>query len=855
MKKLAKSIVSVILGVSMGVSAFAFTACGHEDAHTTHIWGTYTSDGKDGHHQTCTGCDEISETVAHEYSSENDIDCNKCGFVRELGGTVDPGKDPGTDPDVEDPTKATINVTADKTVINVGTNETVKATATIEGLTDKSVVWSLEGDGMSYVNISQDGVLSLKGTLTPRIDQAVKIVATSTVSSIVTNSVTIVIKVPVVAGKVGDLTSEMFEALGNSQITVAGEVADVYDDLVNDKNDSTHNYEYKVMMSDGAWYGEWNRKGSDDVEASNYRRSENTVSGSDNHTFDQLYIDKNNNVAQKAVTDYNSIAAIWEEQHMWNHLAQLGKDVEAQWEYDALNKVYVYQFDNKSEADIYLRTYLAVSLTPMLKGEDTLEQITLTVENGAITGMKARTYVTYEGGEKEGSSEGATSMFYTTLTAVFTDVGNTTVPTPKPYEADFYASILASALENMGSATNYTFRAVENTIYAPDYSDYDYSLESVSTAGTAKKARTSASNSTSASGTVGLVGQVTSDAILLALTGKYSSTIDGNLYWTDYSGYKKIDDNTYDYFKYDGGEKTLVGQRQYKGNLFDNMPKFDFSANVFEFAGMSQEKVNGEWVNMYNFTLRESAITRDIAMQISSHSNAKDAKGSTYGTLKITVLGDGENARIISTEYPYDLVSGTYLGTIKTTYTNIGTTTLPEDTFEGYVPRVIKDSWSQYNVKYYHSTHSTLTPDEVIDAGTLFENIFGTDAQLPSPLAFYNAFTDTMSGPFFDWKTEDNTANGGEIIYHDYLSINLAVDECDENGKISKEQHDSYISKLTEELKAYGYKIQGHNTYVTEWGDRYTTYINETSGIIIRVHNNRTRFFFIDIMPVGLLNK
>ena len=436
-------------------------------------------------------------------------------------------------------------------------------------------------------------------------------------------------------------------------------------------------------------------------------------------------------------------------------------------------------------------------------------------------------------------------MSYTTLTADFTDVGSTVVPEPTPYEAPRNAEILEKALKNMGDATNYTFRAVETTVSAPSVDDGDYSEYSL------KKNRTSASNTVSSTGTVGLVGQVTSDAILLARTGQYTSSMDGNNFWTEYSGYKQIDADTYDFFQYDYNIAALKGTQQYKGNLFDNMPKFEFSANIFEYAGMSEQQINGEWVGVYNFTLREPAITRDIAMQVSSHSYARDAKGSTHGTFKISVLETGE---VVSTEYPYDLISGTYLGVIRTTYSKIGTTSLPEDTFDGYEARVVRDSWSQYNVRYYYPTHSSTGVPVVIDGGTLFNNIFvDKAANLPSPIAFYNAFGDSMTDLFFEWDEEDNTASGGGVKYYDYVSFNCSVDEYDENSKISKQQHDAYISKLTSELAKYNFAVSVGNTGEAS-GSRFTTYISENGkgNIMIKVENNTTRFFFIEIMPVGL---
>ena len=786
-KKIGKSMAAIILGAAMCLSTFAFIGCGSEE-----------NPGGEG---------------------------------------------PGNGPDIgfEDPSKAVVTVTTDKDELRAGSNDTITISVSITELSNKSYELSLDGNGASYVEL-KDNVLSLKPGIAPQTQQTVKIVATSTVSNTVKGFKSINIIPQVFVGVVDDLTTEMFTALGNASITVSGEVKDIGKDLTgaNPRFDFENVYDYTVKMEDGAWYGSWNRKGSKDLDIHNYRRSENVYESTGLHTFDEVYINKDNEVAHKAVTDYLSVPAFWEEQHYWNHLKDLGNDIENQWLHDETNDVYVYQFDNNSIEDLYFRTYLAFSLTPMLKESDTLEAIALTVEDGVITKMSASTQIIYYGGEQEGSAKGATAMSYTVLTCDFTDVGTTKVPDPEKFEAPRHADALEKALASMGNATNYTFRAVETTSSAPSYDPDDYEEYAVSSY--SKRAR-----ATSSTGTVGLVGQVTEDAVLLARTGKYEYGMDDNLYWTEYSGYIQLDQDTYDYFEYSADLRAYQGKKQYRGNLFDSMPKFEFSANVFEYAGMSDVKVGDNWVELYNFVLREPAITRDVAMQVSSHSYAKDAQGSTHGTLKITVTTDG---RLVSTQFPYSLVAGTYLGVVETTYSNIGNTTIPEGTFDEYAPRVLRSSWSQYKVKYYHPDHTTQSGYGDIDAETLFGQIFGDEAKnLPSPLAFYYAFGDNMTECFFEWEDIDNTATGGTIEYQDYISFNLSVEEYDENYMVSKAIYDSVMDKLTAELAKYGFTKSLANCG-EKWGNRYTTYVNGT--IMIKIENNKTKNFFAEILPVGM---
>lgn len=783
-KKLAKSVAAIMLGATVGVSAFAFVGC--KDDNNT----------------------EVPPIVINE---------------------------------------VTISVSLDKTEIMAGSTDTVQATATVENTEDKSVVWSVSGSGKDYVDINVNtGAVTLKRGLYPQTEVEVTVTATLAANAGKTAYATLKIKPLVITGEVNDLKTEMFEALGNPAITVTGEVTDVYDDLTAANRDVQEVYDFKVMMSDGAWYGEWNKKGMDAKDVSNYRRSAETISGTDRHAFNEVYINKNNEVAQKTVTDYNSIAAVWEEQHLYNHIAQLGTDIENWWKYDSVNGVYVYQFDNESMEDLYLRTYLAFSLTPMLGNSDTLENIFLTVEKGEndemgrITKLQATTSMYYQGGQEEGSSDGATSVSYTILTANFSDVGTTVVPDPTPYEADYKADVLANAIKNMGDATNYTFSAKETTISAPSYDEGDYSEYSVSTY------RTSAANTKSSTGTEGLVGKVTEDAILLAKTGKYTAGMDDNLYWTDYSGYKQISETAYDFFEYNYDLGALAGTRRYQGNIFDKMPKFDFSENLFEFADTKAVRVGNTWKEYPVFVLREPAITRDIALEVSAHSYATDATGATYGSLRIIVNPDTE--RIYSIEYPYSLVSGTYLGMIETTFSDIGSTTLPEDTFEGYQERVVPTNWSQMNVKYYHPDHTTTSPYVPIDAGTLLTNIFGAEAnKMPTPDVFVTVFGDTLAGPFFDWTDDDKTATGGTVTHYDWMSTNVQVDECDENGKISDKQYKDTIDALTVELAKKGFTKSVADSQTTYYGTSYAVYTN--GSIMIKVENMRTRFFYISFLP------
>ena len=121
---------------------------------------------------------------------------------------------------------------------------------------------------------------------------------------------------------------------------------------------------------------------------------------------------------------------------------------------------------------------------------------------------------------------------------------------------------------------------------------------------------------------------------------------------------------------------------------------------------------------------------------------------------------------------------------------------------------------------------------------------------MPLPEVFRKAFGDTMSGPFFDWVTEDKTASGGSITYYDYISLKLMIEECDENYKISKAQHDAAIAVLTEELVKLGYTKSLADCGTTYYGETYTVYTN--GSIMIKVSNNGTRFFDVDFLSTPI---
>lgn len=434
-------------------------------------------------------------------------------------------------------------------------------------------------------------------------------------------------------------------------------------------------------------------------------------------------------------------------------------------------------------------------------------------------------------------------MSYSDVRISFSNVGTTIVESPKPFDAPDYADKLQAALEKMQNAKNYTFRATDTQTSAPSGDSGDYELSATTFAAKGALVSLAVKDFVSSVGTVGCYGLVTEDAILFANTGKYSYSMDGNDYFTNYSGYKQNADGTYDEFKYNSTLGALEGTKKVNGNIFDVMPKFDLSPNIFIFETSSIK--NG--VTTYTFRLNETAIARDVAKELSAYKYAENASSSSSTAFRIVVSDNGD---LVSTTFPYDLISGTYIGYCTTTYSNVGTTVLEDDTFTGYVPRVVKTSWDQYTTKYYSPDCSTLTSRDE-NTAIVLEDAYGVAASsIPNPTVFLTAFGDNISGPFFDWK-EKGVDSDGNPIYSKFISIVATSTDFDENAKILN--FDEIIEVLGEELEKLGFKLSIANTDTSggEFGqsNRYVCYVNEDIQIVIE--NNHTKYFWIYFYKTG----
>ena len=281
------------------------------------------------------------------------------------GETEQPGNTPVTPADI-----VKIDMSASASQISKG--ESVQVTARVTGAKNTQVTWSVSHPDV--VTIDENGLVTMVGDIS--IDTIITVTATSVESTTTKATKTLIAKAPVVDGRVGELTSDMLVAIGNPSITVTGTVTDVYNDIVTPQNSSEEVYEILVEMSDGAWRGAWNHQGSKNVIVNNYRKGDKDgvkdQNGNVGHEMLEMIIDKNNTVYAKSIKDYMSYPAVWESQHLWNHLSNLNVN---KFTYDVENEVYKYSIDTESVDDMYLMTYFAFSLTPILGNEDTFMEL------------------------------------------------------------------------------------------------------------------------------------------------------------------------------------------------------------------------------------------------------------------------------------------------------------------------------------------------------------------------------------------------------------------------------------------------------------------------------------------------
>lgn len=755
-----------------------------------------------------------------------------------------PGPGPGEDPNppIVDPNPPVSNVeiSIDASVTEVKTNDSVSLTVTVTGAEDTSYTWEYVD---SEVIINENTMVV---TLESNIDKYITVTAVANADTTVKASKTFTYRAATVNGQVGDLTSEMIQEIGNPSIKVSGNLTDVYEDFKNSSNNSSRMYDFSVTMEEGKWSGSWNlSQNKKNVMTDIYRKGTAEATNSNGvfgHVLEQMYIDKDNEVASKAVKDFQSIPAVWEAQHMWNHLGNLNVNT---FTYDIANDIYYHDVDLKSEEDLYLMTYLSYSLTPMLS--DTLNTISFKVEDGKITKLIAQTEAIYYNVTEENKT--GDSMSYTKLELTFADIGTAKVADPVPFEAPEYVEKLEAALASMGNADNYTYKAVDTTTYSPDIDGGDYEVDGTTYSAPATTYKVN--NNTSMVGEVGSVGKITKDATLVAKTTKYSSSLDGKDYRTEYTGTRQFNGYYEEYAATGDGSGKLYGTKRVTGNISDKMPAFDFSANIFE---LDTIRKNEYGIKTYSFVLRETAVTRDVALQVSSYGYAESATASTSNQFTIVVDEDG---RLISTTYPYSLNFGTYTGYVNTTYSNIGTTTLDEDLFDNYEARKVITKWSDALINY-RPMHSTAVPDNLVSGDIVINAFFGEFASyVPDPELFVELFGDNLSNPrhWADWRENGNNADG-KPTYIDYISFNAQYMDYDENRQLN--DWNKLANNIDKAMEDEGFKFSNANSDKDGTSSaskkRYLTYIKTNAdgdGIMVVFENMGTSFIYVYIYKTG----
>lgn len=733
--------------------------------------------------------------------------------------------------------------------------------------------------------------------------QQVDVIVTANADSRKTATVNLTVNPDKIDGQVGNLTSDMLREITNNKITVTGTFTDVY---LADKT----TYDYTVKMSReldengntaaGSWYGAWSKKNADGSVNKNVQSVIYKLGAND--TVEEAYINKNNVATTKTVKDSDSVPIKWSNQHYWNHIDGLANqvkkfkfddgytgingDLAGAYHYEAVYgtiefDIESYQNVYKPSEDDYLLKYLSWSMNPVLDEQFYDVYVVLNEDNTAIDRIEANTYpkaiyaTDDDGNVIEDQIKGYS---FTTAILYFSEIGSTEVGDPEPYviktnplNAGWYDA-LGQAINAAKGMNNYAFKTTNSSLYAPSLNPDDYDISGTSGETGSGSASTSYQGVydgkikpyyyRSTSGDIGYLGVVTDGAILINETMKYDMAMDDYLYRTDPYGYKQNDDGTYDEFEFSFDTKSLKGQRKKTGNISSKLPDFDVAKEVFEYRTAGPIKGTNDKKYSADFALRDSAIIAEVANALCLSDFARYAVGSTESEFIITVTvdvdeeGNISNPRLSNVKFAYE-IAGIYGGAYNTVYTNIGTAELPEGTFNNYVARVIPQSWSDYaEVEAYEtagkdSDGKTIVNQVKVNGYAALEKLFGAEvaANVPSPSVFATIFDDNVYGPWGNYDRLGTDSDGNDKIRFS-LKINASSDNADENGKIS--DLSEKMTALDTALTALGFKIDHGNSEGEPGSSRYiVVYASEAKGLQIRIENNNSRYFWIQIFKYG----
>lgn len=751
-----------------------------------------------------------------------------------------------------------VSIIIDKAPDIIRKGETATLHATVYNAENQDYTWSVSDQTVLAVSNNTLSVVAENISA----DVQVSLTATAAADSNATSTVSITVKPPI-AGAVGDLTADVFQVIANPSITVTGTLEDIYEDNVNSRNDYTDEYSFTVKMEADRWAGSWNAAlYPENVTSDVYVKGE-LDSSVGKHYLAREYVTKDNEPGAKVEKDYLSIPAYWEDMVYRNTLADIGTNITGKFTHDASEpEIYSYKLDENDKADIQRMANLALGLTPILGAGEYFTELDLIVKNGAVTGLQAKTLSHFINPEYNmaGAMVDWEAEMYSIVHIEFSDIGKTTVPAPAKYEAPEHADLLKSAIDEMKAAKNYTFNAVETTTYMPDANGDDMAMESGGIGHGATFVTTPYYDTTSSRGTVGLTGWVTEEGIVLEETKEYSDYDAGsNPYFMEYTGYKPFN-GYFERFKFDSSVMALHGQERIAGDMYSVMPAFEFSENVFEFKRTSEVTITSGRVTtkktVYIFEVRDSSITRDLAMQISAHSYADDAEISSTTRFSLAITTDGH---LYSATFPYALTSD-QSGYILTTFSDLGTTELEAGWDEDYVAREYRTSWDMFVSKDtdFDPNHTDRTSEQQDDApvDTVFKFVFGDDyaSKLPTPELLMEVFGDKLYGPWFKWNLVGTDADGNNQ-YRDYITVNTEAPVYDENSKIDLKDWNALVARLTQKLAAIGYEYDAATSASKSAGtspssSRYAVYNSDAATIVFESYA-RTKNIFIAIYKAG----
>ncbi len=849
-----------------------------------------------------------------------------------------------------------INLSLDKTSLQKATEanpdaDEAKLTAWATG--GAELVFATSSDLIEVVEEGEGYIVRLKGDV--RFDTTATITASLKDNANISKTISVRLlqtrgNQEPVEGKNGiRLTKENLGEISNASITSTGVLSDITLTVSNGREDK-NSYEMLVKMAQDRWYGAWNIMGKKLVTSDTYVKSATTVNARDEsgnivakNVMDRLYINSKNQLASKTVKNSASVPTLWENQHLWNHLTtsyltvddfNFDEDVDAA----ALGYVsrgtsntsmsaFKYRFDATDEQTAYLFAYIKQSLTPLAGGDDAIEDLWVIVDSEGVLGIYAKTYVeSYWGTEDNTPVQGSepVSKSWSTIMLTLSDIGTTTVADPTPYTVgtrDVY-TILEKSLSYMKDSKSYKFMAVDTATRAPTVNEDDYTISGGVDSGSTGSGSSSGStthsgkfydhvdsvglNGQAATGTMGyVVANTANPFVLFEQVGKYSSSMDDNIYHFTYTGYKGFTDGSgaayYEEFAYNSKIDGFAGTRIVNADISTLLPLFNFSTALFKYDSM---KMDGDR-EVHTFSLIDPTLTFEVVQQMSIDKQRNSASSSAENTVQISVAYDTSKEEsdpsaytIVSTSYPYSFAGGTYAGYITTYYYGIGTTTITENEVFGnkYQQRVLPTSWAEVAHKgYYYYLHTSEVKaypgmydketGKYIEGGdqkltnsnmdTVFTDVFKDNYKyLPGPQFFLELFNDKLSGPWYDY-TNTGKDSAGNYTYTEDVSITVQVDNVDENKVLSNEEYVNCINAIIAKFNKWneanasvlGLTKDDKGNWIGGWtfskanstaleGFAYDDVSNRRAvftcdGLTIVIENIRSPYFYITIYNAG----